>query len=197
MTEREFGTLDIADAIQITKGRYFVPLQPEHPANDYDIEYMAHSLALQCRWMGGTTDLITFDPVFYSVAQHSCIVADLTGHFYGLMHDGSEAFLCDIPRPLKPFLKGYYEFEAALMKQIIARHNVPTSPEIIAKVKFIDNLMIYWERDAMIGKPIEPYTMEHIDHPGTTIFDVVNDFEPWSPKRAKQEFLDRYERFAA
>jgi len=197
MTQAEFGTLEIADAIQITKGRLFVPLQPSHPANDYDIDYMAHSQALQCRWMGGTNDLRTGDPVFYSVAQHACIVSDLTRTFYGLMHDASESYLCDIPRPLKPFLKGYYEFEAALMQEILTRHNVPHTPEIIKRVKVIDNSMIYWERDAMIGLPCEPYANEKLDHPGTTIFDVVPDFEPWSPKRAKQEYLDRYERFAA
>lgn len=193
----ELGTFATPDAIQIMRGRSFRPLHPKHPTNDYGIDYIAHSQALQCRWNGGTHDLSTGDPVFYSVAQHACIVSDLTKTFYGLMHDASEAFLCDIPRPLKPYLTGYYAYEEALMKEIITRHGVPYTPEIVQRVKAIDNAMIYWERDAMIGLPPEPYANEKFDHPGNTIFDVVPDFKPWSPKRAKWEFLDRYQRFAA
>lgn len=192
MTSNEFGTFSIADAIQITGGRFFLPMQPEHPRNDFDIDYIAHSLALQCRWMGGTSNLATGEPVFYSVAQHSCIVSDLTGRFYGLMHDASEAYLCDIPRPLKPLLGGYYEYEAALMDTILGHFGVPVDDDTKRIVKNCDNNMIFWERDLLIGAPEEPYFKEDEWHPGTTMFDVVHDFTCWSPERAKREFLDRF-----
>ena len=35
-----------------------------------------------------------------------------------LMHDASEAYLVDIPRPIKPLLHGYYELEDKLMTAI-------------------------------------------------------------------------------
>lgn len=217
MTEPLFGCFSIADAIQITKGRLFAPLDPFNPRNDFDIEYIAHSLSLQCRWMGGTSNLANGDPLFYSVAQHSCYVADLAQvsrktlvpdydwdakgaaypGYYGLMHDASEAFLCDIPRPLKPKLIGYYDYEADLMSAISGHHEVPMHQAIISAVKKVDNWMIYWERDEMIGVPEESYSGEAEQHPGTLIRDVIPDFFPWSPKVAKDQFLMRYEKLAA
>lgn len=203
------GLFKIADAIQITNGRYFVPLDPAHPYNDYDIEYIAHSLSLQCRWMGGTGDLATGEPLLYSVAQHSVIVSDLVNMgrtklvpkwdwekddspaFYGLMHDASEAYLCDIPRPLKPCLVGYYDYEAKLMDSIIAYFGIPMSSAIKEAVRRVDNAMIFWERDKLIGIPVEPYGNED-QHPLSTIDEVVPDFYCWSPKEAKQRFLDKF-----
>lgn len=200
----------IEDAIQITNGRYFVPLDPGNPMNDYDIEYIAHSLSLQCRWMGGTSCLVTGDPMFYSVAQHSVHVADLVNlgrskllpevdwerepapTFYGLMHDSSEAYLCDIPRPLKPKLVGYYDFEAKLMSSILGQFGVPVSHAIKEAVRRVDNAMIFWERDKLIGQPVEPYGNED-QHPGTTIEQVIPEFRCWSPAEAKRAFLDKFE----
>ncbi|MEQ6333280.1 hypothetical protein [Sphingobium sp. MK2] len=199
----------IADAIQLPKGRMFVPLDPPHPMNVFDIEYIAHSLSLQCRWMGGTSNLATGEPVLYSVAQHSVIVSDLANigrsklvpgadwekiaspALYGLMHDASEAYLCDVPRPLKPALGGYYDYEKALMAAILAEFNVPTSPEIYEAVRAVDNDMIFLERDKLIGVPPVPYSNEN-DHPGKTIDEVVPEFYCWSPREAKQRFLDKF-----
>ena len=205
------GLFRIADAIQITGGRYFVPTEPSDPMNDYDIEYIAHSLSLQCRWMGGTSCLATGDPLHYSVAQHSVHVADLVNlartslvpdvdweqepspTYYGLMHDASEAYLCDVPRPIKPKLTNYYELEAALMHEIISVFGVPVSKAIKESVRRVDNAMIFWERDKLIGQPVEPYSNEAADHPGTRIDEVIPEFYCWSPKEAKQRFLDKYE----
>ena len=33
---------------------------------------------------------------------------------WGLLHDASEAYLTDIPRPIKPYLSSYKEFETPL-----------------------------------------------------------------------------------
>ncbi|ARK07466.1 hypothetical protein LAV_00066 [Sphingobium phage Lacusarx] len=199
-----------SDWIQLPHGRVFAPLEPKHPINKLDIEYIAHSLSLQCRWMGGTSDLATGDPIHYSVAQHCVIVADLVNlgrqklvpdaewervkspALYGLMHDASEAYLCDVPRPLKPYLGGYYDYERELMSAIIDEFSVPVCGAIVEATKKVDNMMIFLERDKLIGKPPIPYGNE-ADHPGVTIDEVVPEFYCWSPKEAKRMFLEKFE----
>src|SRR4051812_42097359 len=85
------------------------------------IEDIAHSLSLQCRFQGHI-------PQHYSVCDHSCRVAfevwkvtaldDDYGEeeqkqlvLQGLLHDSSESVICDVPRPIKPYLTGYQEAE--------------------------------------------------------------------------------------
>lgn len=184
---------DLGGACQITYGRYFWPLEPTHPGNDYDIEFIAHSLATKTRWAGVMADE-NGDPIEYSVAQHSCIIADMVARparMYGLMHDASEAYLEDVPRPIKPRLGDYYPIEAALMAEIINQFGVTYTPAIKAAVRVYDDAMIFWERDLLVGQPVVPYENE-ADHPGGTLFNYVPDFSPWDAKTAKRNFLAKF-----
>lgn len=189
---------------QTVSGGYIEPCNPD--ARDITINDISHSLALANRWAGNTQyvhgstmlKMEPGDPFFFSVAQHSCHVHDIVVRrygavpaFYGLMHDSSEAYLMDIPRPIKPLLTNYYGIEANLMKVILTKYGVPLCDDIKEDVVKIDNAMIFWERDAIVGQPISPYLSE-AQHPGGTIFDEVPNFCSWSPKRAKAEFLMRY-----
>ena len=78
----------------------FQPFAPS--ADEVRLEDIARGLANTCRFGGQT-------PVFYSVAQHSVLVANLVHSATGdrnmallaLHHDSAEAYLGDIPRPLK------------------------------------------------------------------------------------------------
>lgn len=76
-----------------------------------DIHDIAHALANQCRFGGHTK-------IFYSVAQHSLLVAAKAPAKYkleALMHDAAEAYLIDLPRPVKRLLPDYDKMENNLM----------------------------------------------------------------------------------
>lgn len=80
----------------------FYPTSP-HP-DDVHIEDIAHSLPMQARFLGHTLR-------FYSVGEHSChvgdwiwkVTEDREAAACGLLHDAEEAYVGDMPRPLKHF----------------------------------------------------------------------------------------------
>lgn len=81
--------------IQTYTGRRFYPLDPK--VEDIDLADIAHALGNLCRFGG-------HGGRFYSVAQHSIGVAGIVPKhlaLWGLMHDAAEAYLCDIPSPIK------------------------------------------------------------------------------------------------
>lgn len=80
---------------QTFTSKRFYPLEPER--NEYDIVDIAHQLSLKCRFSGACS-------VFYSVAEHSCRVAEILPDEFklaGLLHDSSEQQLPDCCRPIK------------------------------------------------------------------------------------------------
>jgi hypothetical protein len=131
------------DFIQTYTGRQFWPIDPR--AEDIFIKDIAHALSLQCRYAGHCKQ-------HYSVAEHSVLVAqwvlEKTGDkrkaFAGLMHDAQEAYVVDVPRPLKPFLAGYKEIEDRVWRVIAVRYGL--DPELPAEVKEADNRILTDER---------------------------------------------------
>lgn len=100
--------------IQTFSKKKFYPLNPN--PDDIVIEDIAHALSNLCRFAGHTRQ-------FYSVAQHSVLVS-LHCHpdnaLAGLLHDASEAYLLDMPRPLKRHssFQFYNDAETLLMNAI-------------------------------------------------------------------------------
>lgn len=115
-------------------GRTFWPLDPR--PEEVAIEDIAHSLAHQCRYAGHTS-------AFYSVAQHSVLVAENLPpelRLWGLLHDASEAYLVDLPRPVKRFMPGYAEAEVRLMRCIASHFDLHwPCPR---KVKAVDDAIL-------------------------------------------------------
>ena len=109
-----------------TGGR-FLPLHPI--ACDVDIRDIAHALAMKCRYSGHCRS-------FYSVAEHSVRVRsrlevggwDRRVQLAGLLHDAAEAYLVDMPRPVKyaPEMNGYRKLEDAVQATIYTRFGLPT-----------------------------------------------------------------------
>lgn len=110
---------NVADGwIQTFSKKKLYPLNP-YPAA-ICIEDIAHDLAAQNRFTGHT-----IWP--HSVGLHSIHVADqLPPHLKlaGLMHDASEAYLVDLPKPLKvlPEFAAYRAAEARLMEVIAEKY---------------------------------------------------------------------------
>lgn len=200
-------------AIQIYRSRYFWPMEPEHPGNDIDIETIAHALSVMSRW-GGQTSTLNGSPLRYSVAQHSVHVADiaqLNRHtlvpgwrwdapnitagspaLYGLLHDSPEGYgFADLVSPVKVKVVGYREGEDALMGAINRTFDTPMDQAIREAVRRVDNMMMFLERDELVGPPPIPYTNE-MDHPRVSIHDLVPDFRVWSEEESKQRFLDKF-----
>jgi hypothetical protein len=73
------------------------------PVEAISIRDIAAHLSKICRFAGATQ-------VFYSVAQHSVLVSNLMAEYgphaqmYGLLHDAHEAYIGDIPQPVKDLL---------------------------------------------------------------------------------------------
>lgn len=103
--------------ITTKSGRKVYPLSPE--ADQIHIDDIAHGLSNVCRFNGHTSS-------FFSVARHSINVAkrvlgegaDANTALKALLHDASEAYLCDIPTPVKEQITGYKESEEKMMRVI-------------------------------------------------------------------------------
>jgi hypothetical protein len=102
-------------------GLRFWPLDPR--PEDICIEDIAHALACENRYGGHL-------PEPYSVAHHCLLAAWIARDILGgdradvrdtLMHDAAEAYLKDIPRPLKRSLPGYKEIEHGVEAAIAAK----------------------------------------------------------------------------
>jgi 5'-deoxynucleotidase YfbR-like HD superfamily hydrolase len=103
--------------ITTVTGKHFYPLNPNQ--QDIDIEDIAHALSLICRANGHFKH-------FYSVAQHSIACAEeASARGYSLevilgclLHDASEAYLCDVTRPVKKHIPAYLQAEEKLQSVI-------------------------------------------------------------------------------
>lgn len=176
--EEHKQTDDVHGWIQLYSGRKLFPLKPR--VEDIDIEDIAHSLSNMCRFTGHVK-------YFYSVAQHSVLVSylcDKEHALYGLLHDATEAYLVDMPKPIKRLetFSNFREIENNIMGVIAKKFGLPqVEPRI---VKEADIKMLATEaRDLMSPlhpdwvQPCQPYPFK---------------IEPLNPAEAKELFLSRY-----
>lgn len=163
-----------------------VAFEPFNPKKDQiNIEDIAHSLSMQCRFNGHTTE-------FYSVAQHSVIVSylcDPEDALWGLLHDATEAYLSDLPKPVKilPQLKSYKKAEDELGKIVADRFDLEWPiPESVHRADIIS--LLTEKRDLM---PDTPWGW------GEDIKRMDDTIIPLGPKEAKELFLARYKELTA
>jgi len=121
--------------------------------SDIDLNDIVHALCLICRFGGHCKH-------FYSVAEHSVLTAvlcrleglPLETQFAALHHDDQEAYLCDLPTPIKRELKKYREIEAKLAKKIGSHFRLRNSAQIKSKVQWADRWMCWFEKDILLPR---------------------------------------------
>lgn len=164
------------DWMQTFTGKAFWPFDPK--LDEIDIEDIAHALSNQCRYAGHCLR-------FYSVAEHCVHVSRLCKNYpeWGLLHDATEAYLVDLPRPIKWHLPEYKKIESDLEKLIAQKFNLdwPMPKE----VKEVDDCILDLERIQNMSYP--PYSWQVHNHLG-----IYVKIENWSPEKAKEVFLSRY-----
>lgn len=168
------------DWMQTASGRQFWPLDPR--PEEIVIGDIAQALSQLCRYGGQSIR-------FYSVAEHCVHVANHAPtelKLTALLHDASEAYLCDIIRPIKSFLTNYLEIEAGLERAIAERFGLvyPWAPE----VKRLDTAILADERDQIMAPPPVPWHQTTESALGVTL-------QCWTPKRARAEFLMAFRRY--
>ena len=187
-------TPHIRPDILLQSGNYFDFIVP-HTSEIY-IADMAHALSHICRFGGHTN-------TFYSVAQHSVLVSrelaacaavwkkdDLsvdTTHWgmVGLLHDAAEAYIGDIPRPLKNLLPDYKVIEQRVEQAIFPIFGIPYPLPI--PVKQVDPVMLATEqRDLMPPHDDEWELIKWIE-------PLPQRILPMTSEQAYREFMQRYE----
>ena len=132
------------DWFQTYSGRQFWPCDPK-PEEIYLVD-IAHALSNQCRFAGHCQR-------FYSVAQHSVIVSEQVPFehaVWGLLHDAAEAYLVDLPRPIKRHSvlgREYKLLEEQLQTCIAWRFGLQNTPEIPACVHVADDRALMTLKD--------------------------------------------------
>ncbi len=170
-----------SDWLQTRTGKAFFlfDARPE----DFDIVDIAHALSMQCRYNGHCN-------YFYSVAQHSIYVMQCLRDFLGvtdvdvlrcgLLHDGAEAYIGDMVRPLKRKMPSYKDAEEKIERAMAERFGLPWPfPPI---VKRADNIVLACERDQIMGTP--PRSWNLIEDPWADL-----TIESWSPQAAATAFM--------
>ena len=164
--------------IQTHSGRRFSPTNPDH--NAIVLQDIAHSLSMQCRFSGHSKK-------FYSVGQHSVLVSyicDSSDALWGLLHDASEAYCVDVPRPLKRsgLLQGYIDIENRVQEAVCRRFGLAYKEP--PSVKIADTQLLATEARDLIS-PLHPDWTQPVEALPFII-------EPWGPEKTKDMFIKRF-----
>lgn len=158
----EQDTKRIGGWIQTFGGKQFWPLDPQ--PEDFCIEDIAQALSNVCRFGGHCRS-------FYSVAQHSVLVAHMAEKeaasrgliakrfaLAGLLHDAAEAYVGDMVRPLKYEIPAFRALEKRLEECIAVRFGVlfPIPPI----VKTADEILLATECRDLMGTPPAKWTLD-------------------------------------
>lgn len=169
-------------------GKEFDVYSPD--LNDICIEDIAHALAYTGRYGGHTN-------YFYSVAQHCVLMTnhiqqqswyDKVGHKWlaqwALLHDAAEAYVGDLPRPIKRAFpdNAFKNMENVVMSAIQEKFRL--SGEEPALIKELDHNIVADEAMQLFQKMPSWVTW-------FTKVGIIID-EAWSPDKAEMRFLAKY-----
>lgn len=182
--QRKARQSDMAQYITTYTGVHFYPLDPREA--DIRIEDIAHALSMHCRANGHYK-------YFYSVADH-CIDCAAEAEARGLdayicmlclLHDAAEAYISDIPRPVKCDLDGIYDIEDRIAHMVYIKYagRAPEEREFNL-MREIDDAMLYHEFRTNMGEEL-------------TYGEMISDrsFMTRPPSESETEYLRMFERF--
>lgn len=134
--------------MQTLSGRQLDLVDPQ--PDMIDLVDITSGLSNECRYAGQCLR-------FYSVAQHSVLASQIVPPEHAweaLLHDATEAYLKDIPRPVKLLLPDYRILEAKLDTVIRARFGLPgVKSQAVAEADVI--LLATERRDLMSSCRVE------------------------------------------
>lgn len=167
--------------------------------NSICITDIAQALAMQTRFVGQCAK-------HYSIAQHCVLVSiimekmyystyrrseeALMAALYGLMHDASEAYMGDIPAPLKrmPQLQGYNELEERLLDIILAKYNVEITNKSRSILAIADRHILADEVSACMldGRSFD------WDMDASLVPQYIDRIKPWGASIAYAKYIKRF-----
>lgn len=162
-------------------GNYF---NFQDPGNSHiSIQDIAHSLSNLCRFNGHVNK-------FYSVAQHSILVARMVPKEYrwqALMHDAVEAYTGDMASPLKRLIPQYVAIEQFIQGFIFDRYDIPQ--DLHGSVKHADlralatedrDLMPYHDDEWPCLRGVKPH------------IETIKAMEPWMAYESFMHHVEKY-----
>jgi hypothetical protein len=164
-------------------GKTFDFMNPR--CEDICIEDIAHALALTNRYNGHTR-------VPYSVAEHCVRMSymKIGEPLNNLLHDAAEAYIGDIPRPIKQGLcwfhyRTYSHRELMILEVIYLAFGLTFAHSL--ETKKADNIIMATEiRDLMPSSSLfEPWVLDYTPLP--------RKIKPWSWRTAERKYLSRFE----
>ncbi len=161
-------------------GEHFDPVNPG--AEKIKIEDIAHALSLITRGNGQVK-------TFFSVGQH-CILCAKEAKARGyenrlvlacLLHDASECYMSDVPRPFKEVLPEYRSWENRLLKVIYEKFlGADLTEEEERLVKQIDDDMLKYDLEYLLNEKQEKLPQLYVEL----------DYAPRSFKSVEDEYLE-------
>lgn len=176
----------LSDCITTYGGTHFSPVNPD--MEDFHISDAAHALSLICRGNGHVKQ-------FFSVGQH-CINCALEAEARGysrrvilacLLHDASEAYMSDVPRPFKKYLEEYKVFEDRLLAMIYEKYlGENVTEEENRQIKEIDHEILAYDLFYLLGEG----RREDLPEMKRTFSYEVRPFED-----VEQEYKELFQKF--
>lgn len=189
------GEMRRGDWIQVHSGGAMWPLDPR--PDEIHIEDVAQSLAHLCRFGGQCRE-------FHCVAQHSVFVSHLCEEqsanespekrrlnaLAGLLHDAPEAYICDIPRPVKAQLPTFREIEDGIWRACALKWGLsdPITGEYLYDLDVVsrcDDLALVTEKRDLMAVQISWGPMD-------AIVPDPRPIKPLPPEEARALFMERF-----
>ncbi|HHE3654153.1 TPA: hypothetical protein ACPDWD_001470 [Pasteurella multocida] len=149
--------------IHTYSGKYIDYKKPDF--NEINITDIAHHLSLENRFMGQASEP-------YNVASHSLFCADIAQYLgyspymqlRALMHDFHEAYVKDIPTPLKKICPEFCELEAKFEKLVELRYMLPAlTADEIKQIKHVDLVALLMEKNALLSDKSQWSQLKNIE----------------------------------